>query len=47
MYPVDETNVVKGGGIVAEVDGHRVAIRNVALTEKENIKLTKEAREDF
>ena len=47
MYPVDETNVVKGGGIVAEVDGHRVAIGNVALMEKENIQLTKEAREDF
>lgn len=47
MYPVDETNVVKGGGIVAEVDGHRVAVGNVALMEKENIQLTKEAREDF
>lgn len=47
MYPVDETNVVKGGGIVAEVDGHRVAIGNVALMEKEDIQLTKEAREDF
>ncbi|MBG9978888.1 heavy metal translocating P-type ATPase [Ruoffia tabacinasalis] len=47
MHPVDETNVVKGGGIVAEVDGHRVAIGNVALMEKENIQLTKEAREDF
>ena len=47
MYPVDETNVVKGGGIVAEVDGHRVAIGNVALMERENIQLTKEAREDF
>ena len=47
MYPVDETNVVKGGGIVAEVDGHRVAIGNVALMEKENIQLTKEVREDF
>ena len=47
MYPVVETNVVKGGGIVAEVDGHRVAIGNVALMEKENIQLTKEAREDF
>src|SRR5690625_2385768 len=47
MYPVNETNVVKGGGIVAEVDGHRVAIGNVALMEKENIQLTKEAREDF
>src|SRR5699024_3695223 len=47
MYPVDETNVVKGGGIVGEVDGHRVAVGKVALMEKENIQLTKEAREDF
>lgn len=47
LSPVEDTNVVKGGGIVAQVDGHRVAVGNVALMEKENVQLSKEAREDF
>ena len=47
MYEVDETDVVKGGGIVAQVNGSRVAVGNVALMEKENVNLTNEAREDF
>lgn len=47
MYEVDETDVVKGGGIVAQVNGSRVAVGNVALMEKENVKLTNEARKDF
>jgi len=46
MYPVDDTDVVKGGGIVAQVDGHRVAVGNVALMEKENVTLSEEAQED-
>ena len=33
-YEVEKTDVVKGGGIVAQVDGHRVAVGNVALMEK-------------
>lgn len=47
LSPVEDTDVVKGGGIVAQVDGHRVAVGNVALMEKENVQLSKEAQEDF
>ena len=47
MYEVDETDVVKGGGIVAQVNGSRVAVGNVALMEQENVKLNEEARKDF
>ena len=47
MYDVDETDVVKGGGIVAEVNGSRVAVGNVALMEQENVEMSAAAREDF
>ena len=40
---VDRTDVVKGGGIVAEIEGHRVSVGNVALMKEENIHLNKEA----
>lgn len=43
---VEETEVVKGGGIVAKVNGHRIAIGNVALMEKENVLLNDKARND-
>ena len=46
-YTVDKTDVVKGGGIVAEVDGHRVAVGNVALMEEENVPLNEKVREDI
>ncbi len=46
FYPVEETEVVKGGGIVAKVDGHRIAVGNVALMEKENVVLSEEVRKD-
>lgn len=44
---VSDTEVVKGGGIVARVNGKRVAVGNVALMEKENVKLDKKAKEDI
>ena len=44
---VEDTEVVKGGGIVAKVAGHRVAVGNVALMEQENVVLTEKARQDF
>ncbi|WP_033827376.1 heavy metal translocating P-type ATPase [Bacillus andreraoultii] len=44
--PVEETEVVKGGGIVAKVNGHRVAVGNVALMEKENVVLSQKAKDD-
>ena len=47
LYPVEKTDVVKGGGIVAHVDGHRVAAGNVALMERENIHLSEKARADI
>lgn len=44
---VSDTEVVKGGGIVARVNGKRVAVGNVALIEQENVELTEKAREDI
>jgi Cd2+/Zn2+-exporting ATPase len=43
---VRETEVVKGGGIVATVDGKRVAVGNVALMERENVAVTAKAKMD-
>lgn len=43
---VENTEVVKGGGIVANVEGHRVAVGNVALMEKENVVLDEKAKLD-
>ncbi|MGI6145461.1 MAG: heavy metal translocating P-type ATPase [Clostridia bacterium] len=47
LSTVENTDVVKGGGIVAYVDGHRVAVGNVALIEKENVHLDEKARADI
>ena len=47
LHPVQHTNVVKGGGIVAEVNGHRVVVGNVSLMEQENIDLTEKAQADI
>ena len=47
VYEVQKTDVVKGGGIVAEVDGHRVAVGNVKLMEQENVRLNEKARLDI
>lgn len=44
---VENTEVVKGGGIVANVDGHRVAVGNVALMEKENVVLDEKSKSDL
>ena len=43
---VEDTEVVKGGGIVANLNGHRVAVGNVALMERENVKLSTKAKAD-
>lgn len=45
--PVENTEVIKGGGITAKVNGHRVAVGNVALMEQENVELNEEARADI
>lgn len=47
LYPVESTHVVKGGGIVAQVDGHRVAVGNVSLMEQEGVALSNKARQDI
>jgi Cd2+/Zn2+-exporting ATPase len=47
LYPVEKTDVVKGGGIIAQVNGHRVAVGNAALMERENVHLSEKARADI
>lgn len=47
LYPVEKTDVVKGGGIIANVNGHRVAVGNVSLMERENVRLSEKARADI
>lgn len=44
---VENTEVVKGGGIVAYVNGRRIAVGNVALMERENVSLSDEALKDI
>jgi Cd2+/Zn2+-exporting ATPase len=46
-YTVEKTDVVKGGGIVAQVNGHRVVVGNVSLMEQENIPILEKAHEDI
>ncbi|NMA70256.1 MAG: heavy metal translocating P-type ATPase [Desulfitobacterium sp.] len=47
LYPVEKTDVVKGGGIVANVNNHRIAVGNVKLMEAENVLLNEKARADI
>src|SRR5690554_363494 len=44
---VESTEVVKGGGIVANVNEHRVAVGNVALMEREKVYLSDEVKADI
>lgn len=45
--PVENTEVVKGGGIIATIEGKRVAVGNVALMEREKVGLNEQARQDI
>ncbi|KUG04036.1 copper-translocating p-type atpase [hydrocarbon metagenome] len=47
LYKVENTDVVKGSGIVAQINGHRVAVGNVALMEQEEVHLNQSARSDI
>lgn len=47
FYEVADTVVVKGGGIVANVNGSRVAVGNAALMKKENVTLSDRVKEDI
>ncbi|NLJ00615.1 MAG: heavy metal translocating P-type ATPase, partial [Bacteroidales bacterium] len=42
--PISRTDVVKGGGIVAEVQGRRVAVGNASLMEQENVPVDDKAK---
>ncbi|WP_209315208.1 heavy metal translocating P-type ATPase [Soehngenia longivitae] len=44
---IEKTDVIKGGGIVAKIGGHRMVVGNVALMERENVTLNKKVREDI
>jgi Cd2+/Zn2+-exporting ATPase len=44
---VENTEVIKGEGIVAFVNGHRVAVGNPALMEREQVKLDEKAKADI
>jgi len=46
-FPVDRTDVIKGGGIVATVNGKDVAVGNVALMERQSIPLNEKVKEDI
>lgn len=43
---VEDTEVVRGEGIIATVNGHRIAVGNVALMERENVELNEKAKAD-
>ncbi|NLY53549.1 MAG: heavy metal translocating P-type ATPase [Firmicutes bacterium] len=45
--PVENTEVVKGGGVVATVDGHRIAVGNVALMEREGVEIDEKVKADI
>ena len=47
IVPVEKTDVVRGGGIVARVNGYRVAVGNVALMEREQVHFSKKALADI
>lgn len=46
FHAVDSTEVVKGEGIVAKVNGHRVAVGNVTLMTREGVQLSSNAKSD-
>ena len=45
--PVKNTEVVKGGGITANVNGHRIAVGNAALMKREGVQLSEKAKADM
>ena len=47
FLPVENTEVVKGSGIAASVNGHRVAVGNVALMEREGVQLSDRVKADI
>lgn len=47
IFPVDKTDVIKGGGIVSTVNGHTVAVGNLMLMNQENIPLNEQQKQDI
>lgn len=47
FFSVENTEVIKGGGIIANVNGHKIAVGNVHLMERENIELNEKVRSDI
>ena len=47
FLPVENTEVMKGEGIVASVGGHRVAVGNAALMERERVTLDEKMKSDI
>lgn len=47
IYPVEDTEVIKGCGIIASVDGHRIAVGNAALMEREGINVDAKVKADM
>jgi Cd2+/Zn2+-exporting ATPase len=45
--PVENTQVIKGGGISSSVNGRKVAVGNVALMESEGVTLSEKAKADI
>ncbi len=45
--PVDDTDVVKGGGIIAYVNGKRIAVGNKVLMDQENVAFDTTAAQDL
>jgi len=46
-YEIEKTDVIKGGGVVALIDGHRVIVGNPALMDQEQVHLSEKARKDI
>jgi Cd2+/Zn2+-exporting ATPase len=44
---VENTEVIKGSGIVATVNNHRIAVGSVALMERENVNISEQAKADI
>ncbi len=47
LYPVTQTDVIKGGGVVATVDGKQVVVGNAALLDSYSVPLSDSAKTDI
>lgn len=45
-YRVEDTEVVRGGGVISTVDGHRIAVGNVSLMDREDVLLDEQVLRD-